>query len=306
MAVYNSERYLAQAIESILNQTWQEFELIIIDDGSTDRSLQILQRYAACDSRIRLTSRENCGIPHTRNQLLAQTSAELVAIMDSDDVALPQRLARQVAFMQQHPEVVCLGSAFELIDARGRFLTQLPIPLTDNTIQAHLLAGHAAIFQPCAMMRRAVVERIGGYDETMTQAEDLDLWLRLGEVGQLANLPEALVQYRLHANSVSEQACALQRQKALEACQRAWQRRSMVGQFEAADLWRPGKDRASRHRFMLRYGWWAFNSQQWHTALTYGLKAIWLLPLQPQGWQLLRCALLKRHRYVSAALNTRL
>lgn len=293
MAAYNCERYVAQAVTSVLNQSLQDFELIIVNDGSTDRTLKILQRYAAQDQRICLISRENQGIPRTRNELLAAATAELIAIMDADDIALPNRLAQQVEFLQQHPEVVCLGSAFELIDAKGRFLTKLPVPLYNDEIQQQILAGHAAIFQPCAMLRRSTVQQIGGYDETMPQAEDLDLWLRLGEVGELANLPEALVQYRLHANSVSEQDCALQRQKALEACQRAWQRRGITGTFEASNHWRPGNDRASQHRFMTQYGWWAFNSGERQTAMIYGIKAIRALPFRAEGWQLLRCALLK-------------
>lgn len=293
MAVYNSEKYVAQAVESILNQTLSEFELLVIDDGSTDRSRLILEEYTAEDPRIRLISRENRGIPRTRNELLAQASAELIAVMDSDDVAMPERLARQVDFLQQHPQVVCLGSAYALIDAKGRWLTQLPLPLTDAEIQQKALAGHASIFQPCAMMRRAVVQQVGGYDETMTQAEDLDLWLRLGEVGELANLPDVLVQYRLHSNSVSEQDCALQRQKAQEACERAWQRRGVTGYFEAAEHWRPGKDRVSRHKFIMQYGWWAFNSHERRTALIYGLKAIQLLPFHLAGWKLLISALIK-------------
>ncbi len=293
MAAYNSERYVVQAVTSILNQTWPDLELIIINDGSTDGTLRVLQQLADQDQRIRLISRENRGIPRTRNELVAQASGELIAMMDADDVARPDRLARQVAFLQQHPQVVCLGSAFELIDAKGRFLTQLPVPLHNDEIQTKILAGHAAIFQPCAMLRRSVVLQIGGYDETMTQAEDLDLWLRLGEVGELANLPEALVQYRLHANSVSEQDCALQRQKALEACERAWQRRGIQGRFEAGGLWRPGKDRGSQHRFWMQYGWWAFNSGERQTALIYGLKAIRALPWHRAGWTLVSCALLK-------------
>lgn len=293
MAVYNSERYLGQAVESILNQTLRELELIVLDDGSTDRSLAILQDYAAQDSRIRLHHQRNCGIPQTRNRLLALAAAELIAVMDSDDVALPQRLARQVMFLQQQPQVVCLGSAFELIDAQNRRITTLPVPLADAEIQRQILAGHAAIFQPCAMMRRTAVRQVGGYNPAMTQAEDLDLWLRLGEVGELANLPEALVQYRLHADSVSERDCALQRQKALSACQQAWSRRGVSGQFEAAAVWRPGRDRASRHQFALQYGWWAFNSGERQTALAYAIKAIRLCPSQIAGWKLLSCGLLK-------------
>jgi len=297
MAVYNSERYLAQAIESILNQTLREFELLILDDGSTDRSLAILQRYAAQDARIQIQSRENRGISQTRNQLLQMAEAELIAVMDSDDVALPERLAKQMTFLQQQPEVLCLGSAFDLIDAQDRRITSLPVPLNNAEIQRQLLAGHAAIFQPCAMMRRSAVQQVGGYNPAMTQAEDLDLWLKLGEIGQLANLPDVLVKYRLHPDSVSERDCALQRQKALAACQQAWQRRGCVGQsevqFEATDAWRPGPDRDSQHRFALQYGWWAFNSGERQTALVYALKAIRLWPSQIEGWKLLGCGLFK-------------
>ncbi|MBF2003621.1 MAG: glycosyltransferase family 2 protein [Synechococcales cyanobacterium C42_A2020_086] len=293
MPVYNSERYVAQAIESILNQTFSDFELLIINDGSTDRSLSILQRYAAQDPRIRLFSRENQGIARTRNELLHRATGEFIAVLDSDDIALPDRLARQLQFLRQHPEVVCLGSAYQIMDSAGRVLTALPVPLDDAEIQRLALAGHASIFQSCVMMRRAVVLDIGGYNNALPPAEDLDLWLRLGEVGQLANLPEVLVQYRVHANSVSERDCAFQRQQAYEACRQAWQRRGITGQFEATEPWRPGKDRASQHRFWLQYGWWAFNSGERQTAIHYGMKAIQTLPLQPAGWTLLRCALLK-------------
>jgi glycosyltransferase involved in cell wall biosynthesis len=293
MAAYNRERYLAQAVESILNQTFAAFELIVIDDGSTDRSLAILQAYAQQDSRIRLISRENRGIPKTRNELVQQASADLLAIMDSDDVALPDRLALQVAYMQHHPAVVCLGGAFQLIDAKGRLIKTLTVPLTNPEIQRLILAGHPGVPQPCAMLRRQTVLQVGGYNETMTQAEDLDLWLRLGEVGELANLPAALVQYRLHPDSVSEQDNPLQRQKAREACEQAWQRRGIAGKFEADTPWRPGADRQSRHRFMMQYGWWAFSSSQRQTSLIYALKAIWLRPRAVTGWKLLICALIK-------------
>ncbi len=293
MAVYNRERYLAKAIESILQQTLPAFELIVIDDGSTDRSLAILQAYAEQDSRIRFTSWENRGIPGTRNELIQQASADLLAIMDSDDIALPDRLALQVAFMQQHPEVVCLGGAFQLIDAKDRLIKTLAVPLTNPEIQRLILAGHPGVPQPCAMLRRQTVLQVGGYNETMTQAEDLDLWLRLGEVGELANLPNPLVQYRLHSDSVSEQDNPLQRQKAREACEQAWQRRGISGQFEANIPWRPGADRQSRHQFMLQYGWWAFSSSQRQTALIYAIKALWLRPQAATGWKLLVCALIK-------------
>ncbi len=293
MSVYNAEPYLAAAIESILNQTFRDFEFIIIDDGSTDSSLKTLQKYAAQDQRIRLTSRENRGIPQTRNEILAQSQGEFIAVMDADDIALPDRFAQQVEFLTQHPDVVCVGGGFDMIDEKGRYLTSLTVPTDDATIQKLALAGHCSICHPTAMMRRTALQQVSGYDEAFRQTLDLDLWLRLGEIGQLANLPQPLLRYRLHAQSVSGQRREQQRQSSRIACERAWQRRGIEGHFEASDPWRPGPDRASQHHFMLQYGWWAFNSGQRQTAIIYGLKAIQQLPWAIPGWKLLLSALLK-------------
>ncbi|NJO41926.1 MAG: glycosyltransferase [Cyanobacteria bacterium CRU_2_1] len=293
MPVYNAERYLAQAIESILSQTFSDFEFLIVNDGSTDRSLDWLQHFADRDPRIRLISRPNTGYVQALNEMLQLAQGEYIARMDADDIALPDRFRQQIEFLHHHPSVVCVGGAHEIVDHQGRLLTRLQLPLANAEIQREALAGHGSICHPCAMMRRSAVLAIGGYDERLMPAEDLDLWLRLGEMGELANLPETVLKYRLHLNSVSEKKGHLQRQKAQEACERAWQRRGVNGRFEAANLWRPGSDRASQHQFMLQYGWWAFNSHQRYTAIIYASKAIWAVPLRPDGWKLLACAVLK-------------
>jgi hypothetical protein len=120
------------------------------------------------------------------------------------------------------------------------------------------------------------------------------MWLRLGERGKLANVPQVLLKFRLHDKSISERKGQEQRRLAREACERAWRRRGLSDMtFEADNLWRPGKDRQSRHAFSLRYGWWAFNSAQRKTALVYGAKAVWADPLKPGGWKLLACAAVK-------------
>ncbi len=295
MSVYNSDRYLAQAIESILNQTYQNFEFIIIDDGSTDRSLAILQNYAAQDSRIRLASRENRGIPKTRNELITQATSELIAVIDSDDIAFPQRLAMQVTFLQQNPEVVWVGGAFELIDARGRRLTQIGMPQSNAEIQQLLVQGNTSFLHPGAMVRRSAILQVGGYDESLPTAHDLDLWLKLSEVGQLANLQEPVVKYRIHGNSI----CDRNQERGLSEIQiafdRAWQRRGIQTRYQPTMVcgWRPTNSRASRYEFMLRYGWWAFNSRERGAALEYGLRAIGINPFLPDGWNLLSCAALK-------------
>ena len=190
MPVYNTARYLPAAVESILTQTFREFEFIIIDDGSTDRSGKILEKYAAQDDRIQLIHRANQGIAKTRNQLLEQASGELIAIMDADDIALPDRFARQVDFLQAHADVVCVGSALDWIDERDRYLGHCEMPQFDAEIQSLLVGGISMLHHPCTMARRSALLQVGGYDESMTASIDLDLWLRLGEVGKLANLPE--------------------------------------------------------------------------------------------------------------------
>jgi len=293
MPVYNAQRYVAQTVESILAQTFTDFEFIIINDGSTDKSLKILEAYVAKDKRIRLTSRANKGLTPTMNEMLAQARGEFVAIIENDDIALPERLALQVKFLQDQPDYVAVGGAQELIDEKGRLLTRLELPLQNDEIQKDALAGHGSICHPGSTIRRTALLEIGGYNETMRLAHDLDLWLRLGEVGALANLQETVVKYRLHKNSLSEQKGMQQRQEAREACERAWQRRGIQGHFEATELWRPGPDRASQHHFMLQYGWWAFNSGQRQTALVYATRAITALPFAIEGWKLLACAALK-------------
>jgi hypothetical protein len=294
MPVFNAERYLAAALESVLGQTFADFQFLIIDDGSTDATLPVLRRYARHDSRIRLVSRQNRGLVATLNEGLHLARSELLARMDADDVALPWRLESQVAHMEQHEDVLCVGGYYDLIDHRGRMLTTMTPPTDHIGIDREMLAGHTPICHPSAMMRREAALRVGGYDPDMMLAEDLDLWLRLAEIGALANLPVSLVQYRLHFESVSEQAGLRQRQTARLACQRAYQRRGIPGDFQAHDPARPQSDRRSRCKFSLMYGWWAFNSAHRYTALAYGLKSVLLSPLDKEAYRLLVCSMIKR------------
>jgi glycosyltransferase involved in cell wall biosynthesis len=294
LPVYNAERYLAEAIESILAQTFTDFELLIGDDCSSDRSLDIMNQYAAQDQRIHaLANPTNLGVSATRNRLQSKAQGEFIAVMDADDIALPDRLSQQVTFLDEHPEVVCVGGNHALIDAEGRLLTYLALPPDNEAIQHSALAGHGSICHPCAMIRRDILQQIGGYDESLRSALDLDLWLRLGEVGHLANLQTVVLYYRLHAHSISETRSTEQRQNARRVCERAWQRRGITGTFEAGYAWRPTNEPASQHHFMLKYGWWAFNSRQRWTALLYGWRAVKIFPFHRDGWRLILCALLK-------------
>jgi len=294
MSVYNGRRYVGEAIESILAQTFADFEFLIIDDGSTDDSLRILERYAAQDQRIRLTSRPNKGLTRTLNELFAQSRGAFLARMDCDDVAMPRRFEQQLDALRADPGLVCVGGYFQLIDGDGRALTVLRPPTDDAEIQRQALAGHGSICHPTAMIRREAMEQINGYCEEFRIAQDVDLWLRLGEVGRLGNVPQTVLRFRLHEESVSETRRHEQRRSARMACERGWARRGLTNmKFEADEPWRPGNDPESRMAFALRYGWWAFNSGERRTALHYGMRAVRAKPLRADAWKLLLCAAIK-------------
>ena len=293
MPVYNCERYVAHAVESILAQTLVDFEFVIIDDGSTDKTPEILRRYAARDPRIRLVSRPNRGLVASLNEGLALARGELVARMDADDIAFPQRFERQIAFLRDHPDVVCVGSATLEIDEAGRELVVTAYPLHDEEIQECLLKGCSTLFHPTAMIRREAVISVGGYREEMKHGEDYDLWLRLGERGRLANLEEVLLRYRIHPGSKTERFHEEQHRYGKMASDQACDRRGIPRRFEPFPTYRMGKDRGSKHEYAVKHGWWIFLRGNRPGAIHYALRAIRWMPLRRDGWHLLACSLLK-------------
>lgn len=294
MSVYNGGRYLRPCLDSLVGQTLRDVEFILIDDGSKDDSANVLREYADRDPRIKLTIRANKGLTKTLNECFAQAKGEFLARMDCDDVCYPDRFEQQVKFLREHPDVVCAGGYFDLIDEEGRKLTRLQPPTDDAEIQQQVLKGHGTICHPSAMIRASALKQIGGYCEDFKTAQDIDLWLRIGEVGKLANLPRPVLKFRLHESSVSESKRHEQRQSAKMACERAWQRRGISGHYEADEPWRPGKDRASRHKYAIQYGWWAYNSGENKTARHYAWRAIKALPMKLAGWKLLAVASVRR------------
>ena len=201
MPVYNGEMYLRAAIESILSQTFRDFELLLIDDGSTDGTAAILARYRR-DSRLRAISRENRGLIASLNEGWQRARGEYVARMDADDISRPDRLARQVAFLNTHPGIGVLGGAVEVIDEQGGSHGPLTLPATHAAI-VWRLCFEDPIVHPTTMIRRAVLEQIGGYDPAMRHAEDYDLWRRACTVTRLHNLPQVVLALRRHLTNVS-------------------------------------------------------------------------------------------------------
>jgi glycosyltransferase involved in cell wall biosynthesis len=202
MPLYNGERFLAEAIDSILGQTFTDFEFVIIDDGSTDTSPAILADYASRDPRIRVVTQAKAGIVAALNRGLAECRTALVARMDADDISLPTRLERQVSFLAAHPRVAVVGTAFRLISEDGRPGTIVAHPVNAATIRKGL--SHATMLgHPTVMMRRDAVVNGGGYREALRHAEDYDLWTRLSDGHELTNLSECLLSYRTHRGQVS-------------------------------------------------------------------------------------------------------
>ena len=197
MPVYNGEPYLREAVESILNQSSIDFEFIIIEDGSIDGTYAILESYN--DSRIVLVhNQENIGLTRSLNKGLALAQGEYVARMDADDVAMPQRFEKQVAFLKKHPEIGILGSACQLIDTNGRKQRVWKKPTNDLQIRwISLLANPFA--HPTVMMRRDILVQYGlTYDDGWLGVEDYDLWTRMLRHTRGANFIEPLLQYRVH------------------------------------------------------------------------------------------------------------
>ena len=202
MPVYNAVRHLDAAIASIRAQTLAELELIVVDDGSTDDSADLLARHAAADPRISVLRIPHAGVATALNHGINAARAPLIARMDGDDEALPDRLERQMAFLSARPDVVVLGTGLEVIDLQGRPIETNP-PITDPADIHELLLLGNCLAHPTVMMRRDAVLAAGGYRPAFTAAEDYDLWLRLSERHALANLPDRLLRYRTHGGQAT-------------------------------------------------------------------------------------------------------
>ena len=203
LPVYNAEAYVREAVESILTQTFTDFECIIINDGSTDDSGAILRELAARDARIVLVERPNDGLVSALNEGIKIARADLIARMDADDVSMPERFALQHARMVQEPELAVLGSFIRVMDKAGNIIRLGEYPLTPKAA-ARCLERGCPVAHPAVMMRRDAVLKAGGYRKAFCPAEDYDLWLRMSDLGYaIANLPQMLLNYRWHGTNVS-------------------------------------------------------------------------------------------------------
>ena len=203
MVTCNVERYLREAMESVLSQTFRDFEFVIVDFGSTDKSQDIICSYASNDSRINFREITKCGLAAARNAACFLAKGRYIAIQDADDISLPHRLTAEVDFMEKHPEVGLVGSAIQSIDSDGKYLATVNnYPTEDQEIRLQLKEWNP-FWQPTVLMLREAFVRVGGYRVAFSVSQDYELWLRISEHYKCANLRQILVNYRIHPYQVS-------------------------------------------------------------------------------------------------------
>jgi GT2 family glycosyltransferase len=203
MPVYDSVRFLTAAVDSILRQTLAEIELIAIDGGSSDGSVELLQRMAAADPRLRVVAQGKLGLVESLNLGLSLARAPLVARMDADDISRPDRFAKQWALLADRPDVVAVSGGIDFVDEDGRYIKTVLFPTLPESIASELLF-HSVVAHPAVMMRTASVRAVAGYRRVARHAEDYDLWLRLNEIGGIANLPDVVLSFRVHSANTSK------------------------------------------------------------------------------------------------------
>lgn len=198
MGVHNEETHLKKAIDSVLNQTYENFEFIIVDDASADSSADIVRSYD--DSRITLLENEtNCGLTHSLNKALEHATGQYVARQDADDVSEPNRFERQIQFLERNEEVAVVGTGTTLIDGDGQAI-DTRVGYCNPSFEDFMRKGH--FIHGSIMGRQSVFEAVGGYDEFFRYAQDQELWLRLTRDHKLANIPDPLYRHRIHDDGV--------------------------------------------------------------------------------------------------------
>lgn len=200
MSVYNGEPYLAGAVESILAQDFEDFEFVVIDDGSTDASRDILRSFA--DERLVLIEQTNQGLPSALNRGIRESRSPLIARMDADDIAMRHRLRWQLEFMERNSEYVAVGSNVSVIDQDGRYVYTTAEPLDDQALRKRL--PQTPFYHPASVFRKAAFAAVGGYCEQMVMAQDTVFFNRMMRLGKVANLAEPLIQYRIVPTAITK------------------------------------------------------------------------------------------------------
>lgn len=203
MSVYNGERWLGESIDSILNQSFVDFEFIIVNDGSGDSSLEIIRDYAAKDTRIVVIDKSNTGLADSLNVGIWQSRGEWIARIDADDLAEPDRLQRQIQRAQSCPYLVLIGTGLRIIHDTGTDEAIYRYPENHWALVRNLQTARRFFAHSSAMYRTETAKNLGGYRTRIKRAQDCDLWLRMSEIGHFSCIKEPLVKIRKHGDQIS-------------------------------------------------------------------------------------------------------
>jgi glycosyltransferase involved in cell wall biosynthesis len=203
MACYNAEKWLPTSIPSVLNQTYQNFEFIIVNDGSVDESLEIIRNYAVSDPRIVILSKTNSGPGDARNSGIKLSRGEWIAVIDADDIFEPMKLEKQIEEINKNNNLVLIGTGLTIIDELGNRIKTYKYPISNNKLKKNLRTARKFPPHSSIMYKRSAVQKLGGYHTRVSQAEDADLWLRLSDIGELTCLEGSYVQIRKHTGQIS-------------------------------------------------------------------------------------------------------
>lgn len=288
--VYNAERYVGKTLDSVLSQTWSDFELLALDDGSTDGSLTILREFEVKDRRVRVHSRQHVGLVPSRNELIGFARGPYLALIDSDDICRPQRFEKQVAYLDAHSECVAVGSRALIIDSGGMPIIKSTNELThDEMNSAHLSKpGGSRMYNSSVMMRKAAVIQVGQYREDYRFSEDIDLFLRLAEIGKLSNLPDVLLEYRQHLRSVSYAHYGEQLDNARKAVIAARLRRGLIAGLQKSESETDPELAADTHR---KWAWWALSAGNLTTARKHAIIALVMRPFNIENLRAVVCSI---------------
>ena len=310
--VYNGEPFLVPAIESILNQTHRDFSFVLVDGGSTDNSLAVMQHYAHKDPRIRLLTPGPVGLCNALNLGVAATNADWIFRLDADDIALPNRLKRQLQAVHRWPDAAVIGSFVNHINREGKALSEWRFgPMTETKYRQMVESGDVPqVIHSSAVLNRRIFDLVGGYDQQFAGTEDYDLFDRMAQHGLVIAVPEVLAQYRVHRGSLSD--THFLRSKELARYVVARRARRMEGDdltFEAfrqeaaaRPLWTRFRESMRDHQAMYyRRGGMAYGngdrlSMLWYMGLATMmnplavLSRVWTQKLSPQSRQAVRDA----------------
>ena len=203
MSVFNNEKYLNESIESIVNQSYKNFEFIIIDDASFDKSAEILKDWLNKDYRIKVvTNKENIGLTKSLNKAIKIAQGEYIARQDGDDISLPQRFEKQIEFLEKHPEIKILGTFGYIIDKQGNILGKEILSTSFKKIKRNLIKRNS-LMHNSVIIKKEIIDKVGGYDEKFKTSQDYELWFRILRIAKGDNLPLFLVKKRYHPDMIS-------------------------------------------------------------------------------------------------------